>query len=391
MGLGSSGTFGKSVDFALYLHWPYCQSKCPYCDFNSHVSATIDHHRWRNAYLSEIDRLGAETDGRILGSVFFGGGTPSLMPPDLVEALLDRIRATWRVTNDWEVSLEANPGSVEAGRFRAYRTAGVNRLSVGIQALNDADLRQLGRLHSAKEAEAALAIARDTFDRVSFDLIYARQDQSLEAWRKELAHALTVAGDHISLYQLTIEAGTAFGDRLKRGRLGGLPDEDLSVALYQMTQDMCADAGLPAYEVSNHAKEDAQSRHNLAYWHCRDYLGIGPGAHGRLTTAQGRYSTESHRTPGLWLMQVEKSGSGELPRERLLPREQSQEYLMMSLRLIEGIDLKRYEALAGTALDQQKVAELVSLGLVDVGPKRLRATGAGMLVLNSIIRELAVN
>ena len=269
--------------FGLYLHWPFCQSKCPYCDFNSHVASEVDQGRWLRAYLAEIDRSLAETRGRLLQSVFFGGGTPSLMAPATVAAILERIRRSWTVANDWEVTLEANPGSVEAGKFLGFRDAGVNRLSMGLQALNDADLKRLGRLHSVAEAERALDIARQHFERVSFDLIYARQDQTPEAWRAELGRALAMTADHLSLYQLTIEDGTAFGDRHARGKLRGLPDEDRSVALYDITQELCDAAGLPAYEVSNHAGSDAQSRHNLIYWRGGDYVGIGPGAHGRLS------------------------------------------------------------------------------------------------------------
>lgn len=299
----------RNGGFGLYLHWPFCQSKCPYCDFNSHVAATIDQGRWQRAYLSEIRRLGAETEGRVLNSVFFGGGTPSLMEPDLVAAILETVRATWPLANDLEVTLEANPGSVEAGRFRGYRAAGVNRISMGIQALNDADLRKLGRLHTVAEARAAFDVARTTFDRVSFDLIYARQDQPLEHWRSELTEALTMAADHLSMYQLTVEDGTAFGDRFKRGKLRGLPEEELSADMYALTQDLCEAAGLPAYEVSNHARPGAESRHNLIYWRGGDYAGVGPGAHGRLTFPTGRWATEAPRAPAAWLERVERDGT----------------------------------------------------------------------------------
>jgi oxygen-independent coproporphyrinogen-3 oxidase len=304
----------RAGGFGLYLHWPFCQSKCPYCDFNSHVAASIDQRRWQRAYLAEIDRIGAETRGRVLNTVFFGGGTPSLMDPDIVAAVLDRVRATWTVANDWEVTLEANPGSVEAERFRAYREAGVNRLSMGVQALNDTDLRRLGRLHSLDEALGAFETARASFDRVSFDLIYARQDQTPDDWGRELDRALRMAVDHLSLYQLTIEDGTAFGARHAAGGLRGLPDDDRSVALYDMTQDRCAAAGMPAYEVSNHARPGAESRHNLIYWRGGDYAGIGPGAHGRLTLNGQRYATEAPRAPGAWLERVERDGCGEAPR-----------------------------------------------------------------------------
>ncbi|HDR29144.1 radical SAM family heme chaperone HemW, partial [Rhodovulum sp.] len=277
--------------FGLYVHWPFCLSKCPYCDFNSHVAASIDMGEWQRAYLSEIRRIGAETGPRTLTSVFFGGGTPSLMAPDLVAAILDTVRATWPCANDMEVTLEANPGSVEAGRFAGYRDAGVGRVSLGVQALNDADLGRLGRLHSAAEARAAFDIARNTFERVSFDLIYARQDQLLADWQAELGQALALGVDHLSLYQLTIEPGTAFGDRHARGGLRGLPDDDRAADMYLATQEICAAAGLPAYEVSNHARPGAESRHNLIYWRYGDYAGIGPGAHGRLTLDGRRWAT----------------------------------------------------------------------------------------------------
>jgi len=253
----------RAGGFGLYIHWPFCQSKCPYCDFNSHVAASIDQRRWRDAYLREIARVGAETRGRVLQTVFFGGGTPSLMEPEIVAEVLGAVRATWPMVNDPEITLEANPGSVEAGRFRGFRDAGVNRISMGVQALNDADLRRLGRLHSVAEARQAFDIARNCFDRVSFDLIYARQDQTLEQWRAELTEALSMAVDHLSMYQLTIEDGTAFGDRFARGGLKGLPDEDVQADMYAVTQEVCAAHGMPAYEVSNHARPGAESRHNL--------------------------------------------------------------------------------------------------------------------------------
>lgn len=378
----------QSGGFGLYLHWPFCQSKCPYCDFNSHVAANIDQNRWLAAYLTEIDRIGAETQGRILNTVFFGGGTPSLMQPEVVAAVLERVRKTWRTSNDWEVTLEANPGSVEAGRFRGYRDGGVTRISMGIQALNDADLRRLGRLHSVAEARAAFDIARGTFDRVSFDLIYARQHQELDGWRQELGEAMAMAIDHLSLYQLTVEDGTAFGARHAQGGLRGLPEDDLSADMYALTQDICAAAGMPAYEVSNHARHDAQSRHNLIYWRGGDYAGIGPGAHGRLTLGGARWATEAPKAPGAWLSQVEAGRPGELPREAIPLKEQASEYLMMSLRLAEGMDISRYESLAGTPLSDIKINGLCDIGMIDVEAGRVRATSDGRIVLNALIREL---
>ena len=378
----------RNGGFGVYLHWPFCAAKCPYCDFNSHVSAEIDVNRWNRAYLSEIDRIGALTKGRVLNSVFFGGGTPSLMPAELVHSLLDRIRATWPTANDLEITLEANPTSVEAGRFRGYAAAGVNRLSMGIQALNDPDLRRLGRLHSVAEAERAFDIARDTFERVSFDLIYARQDQSLAEWRAELTRALRMAVDHFSLYQLTIEDGTAFGARHAAGGLKGLPHEDLSADMYLITQEICEDAGLPAYEVSNHARPGYESRHNLIYWRYGDYAGIGPGAHGRLTLDGIKTATDTPKAPLRWLEMVESQHNGQISSEPVALRDQALEYLMMGLRLREGIDSDRYARLAGTPLDQATVADLTQLGLLEAAPGRLRATREGRAVLDAILRRL---
>lgn len=375
--------------FGLYLHWPFCQAKCPYCDFNSHVSANIDQARWQAAYLSELDRAAAETKNRVLETVFFGGGTPSLMDPSLVNAIIERIRQNWPMVNDPEISLEANPTSVEAGRFAGYRDAGVNRISMGIQALNDTDLRRLGRMHSVKDARAAFDTARNLFDRVSFDLIYARQDQTLEDWKAELTEALNMAIDHLSLYQLTIEDGTAFGARHAAGGLKGLPDDDTSADMYLLTQEITADAGLGSYEVSNHAREDAQSRHNLIYWRGGDYIGIGPGAHGRLTLNSQKFATETELSPLGWLLNVEKKGSGETLRDTVPSSEQALEYLMMSLRLSEGTDLVRYRNLGGK-LAQDAAQDLVQLGLIEIDETRLRATSQGRPVLNGLLRNLIV-
>ncbi len=374
--------------FGLYIHWPFCQSKCPYCDFNSHVSAQIDQHHWARAYLSEIDRIATETEGRLLNSVFFGGGTPSLMEPALVAALLERVAARWTLSNDVEITLEANPGSVEAGRFRGFAQAGVNRISMGIQALNDTDLRRLGRLHSVAEARAAYDTARSQFARVSFDLIYARQDQTLAAWEAELTEALSMAVDHLSLYQLTIEPGTAFGTRHAAGGLKGLPDDDISADMYLITQDICASHGMPGYEVSNHASDGAQSRHNLIYWRQGDYAGIGPGAHGRLTLGGTRYATQTPLAPQDWLAQVDQMGHGEAPRVAVPPADQAVEYLMMCLRLREGVDMVRYHALAGTPLPDNTLADLAAQGLIRVADGRLAATDQGRPVLNGILRAL---
>ncbi|MGC1429305.1 MAG: radical SAM family heme chaperone HemW [Albidovulum sp.] len=378
----------RNGGFGLYLHWPFCASKCPYCDFNSHVSASIDESRWKSAYLSEIARVGAELPGRVLNSVFVGGGTPSLMSPDLVASVLDAIRATWPQANDLEITLEANPGSVEAGRFRGYAEAGVNRVSMGIQALNDEDLKRLGRLHSVAEARKAFSIARDTFDRVSFDLIYARQHQDLAGWEAELNEAAAMSVDHLSLYQLTIEDGTAFGARHAAGGLKGLPEEDLSADMYLKTQDILDKIDMPAYEVSNHARAGAESRHNLIYWRYGDYAGIGPGAHGRISIGGRRFATETPLAPGAWLKQVEASGNGESMRAEVSARDQAGEFLMMGLRLSDGLDVARFARLAGQEIDQKAIARLQDLDLVRMTGNVMQATSTGRPVLNALIREL---
>ncbi len=373
--------------FAIYLHWPFCQAKCPYCDFNSHVAQHIDQSRWLQAYLTEIDRYADLTQGRVLTSVFFGGGTPSLMNPDVVAAILDRIRQKWPQANDIEITLEANPGSVEAGRFQGYADAGVNRISMGIQALNDRDLQRLGRIHSTSEALAAFDIARKQFDRVSFDLIYARQDQSLEAWKSELKQALSLAVDHLSLYQLTIEQGTAFGDRYNRGGLKGLPPDDLSADMYDATQEICEDAGFIGYEISNHARPNAKSRHNRVYWRYGDYIGIGPGAHGRLTLQGQRFATEAYSNPGFWLDRAHDART-EKERAALTAEDQANEFLMMGLRLSDGIDINRYAELAGQPLSQPRIDHLSDLGMVQSGDGFLKVTRQGRIVLNAVLAEL---
>ncbi len=373
--------------FGLYIHWPFCQSKCPYCDFNSHVVASIDQDRWARAYLSEIERYGQETRGRILKSVFFGGGTPSLMDPSLVHAILDKVRSTWPMTNNPEITLEANPTSVEAGRFQGYRDAGVNRVSMGIQSLNNHDLRALGRLHTAEEAMKAFDIARSVFDRVSFDLIYARQNQTLKDWEAELKQALNMAIDHLSLYQLTIEEGTAFGERYAVGKLRGLPNDDSAADMYDLTQDICGEMGFPSYEVSNHAREGSESQHNLIYWRYGDYVGIGPGAHGRITAGTAKYATESHLMPQMWLSAVETNGIGESVREALSKDDCLVEFLLMGLRLQEGVSLERMNALGGEKYSAN-VVRLTEMGLVETKTGRLCVSAQGRPVLNGVLREL---
>ena len=373
--------------FGLYIHWPFCEAKCPYCDFNSHVTRNIDQNRWKRAYLSEIDRYAEMLPNRVLNTVYFGGGTPSLMDPSVVSGVLERIRKSWPVANDLEVTLEANPGSVEAGRFSAYADAGVSRVSMGVQALNDADLRKLGRIHSVAEAYQAFDIARKFFNRVSFDLIYARQDQTVEAWRSELKEALSMAVDHLSLYQLTIEPGTAFGERFERGKLRGLPDDDRSGDLYEATQEICGTAGLPAYEVSNHAKPGAESRHNLVYWRYGDYCGIGPGAHGRITLDGQRHATEAFWQPGKWLAGVEASEKVE-DQSAIGGQDQADEYLMMGLRLTDGIDARRYKAMSGNDLSANTLIRLEEIGMIVQDRHYIRATAGGRMVLNAVIKEL---
>ena len=377
----------EQAGFGLYVHWPFCEAKCPYCDFNSHVSRSINQKAWRAAYLKELRRAARETQGRVLQSVFFGGGTPSLMEPDTVVEIISDIRRLWPVANDLEITLEANPGSVEAGRFTEFRQGGVNRISMGLQALNDADLKRLGRLHTVAEAMTAFDIARNTFNRVSFDLIYARQGQSLEDWKRELTEALKMAVDHLSLYQLTIEQGTAFGDRYNAGKLRNLPEEDLSADLYALTQDICGDAGFPAYEVSNHARDGAQSRHNLIYWRYGDYAGIGPGAHGRLTLAGTRWATEAFSNPTRWLSGAE-CGDTEKPRVSLSREAQAQEYLLMGLRLKEGVSASRYAALNGTPLSKNVVGTLSDLGMISCDEDVISITNQGFIILNAVIAKL---
>lgn len=373
--------------FGIYIHWPFCQAKCPYCDFNSHVSRSIDNSAWQQAYLSELSTAGDKYSDRRVDSVFFGGGTPSMMPETLVSAILDKINDIWGLSAETEVTLEANPTSIEAARFRGYRTGGVNRVSVGIQSLNDDHLKALGRLHSVQEALSALDVARDVFDRVSFDLIYARQDQSIAQWRHELRTALSFDPDHLSLYQLTIEAGTAFGKLHDAGSLRGLPSDTLAADMYFETQYLCQKAGLPAYEVSNHSRLGSESRHNLIYWRYGDYLGIGPGAHGRLTDGACRCATESFSEPTKWLAQVDKA-SGYSNIGVLSSKDQALEMLMMGLRLNEGVSLDRLNKLSKSLLNNDKISSLQSDGYLEDSSERLIVSQKGRIILNSIIGEI---
>ncbi len=387
--MGSSGSAGKEA-FGVYIHWPFCLSKCPYCDFNSHVRhAAIDEQRFLRAFHREIETVAERVRGRTVSTIFFGGGTPSLMQPSTIAGVLNSIARQWRVAADAEITLEANPTSVEATRFRGYRAAGVNRVSLGVQALDDQVLAEFGRLHTAREALEAVGVARLVFDRYSFDLIYARPNQTPKAWAKELKAALAEAGEHLSLYQLTIEPETPFAALHAAGRLQ-LPDEDTARALYDTTQEICAAHGLPAYEISNHARPGAECRHNLVYWRAQEYAGIGPGAHGRLDIDGERHATATARRPEAWLALVEAEGHGITSDEVLLREERADEFLLMGLRLSEGIELARYEAIAGRTLDPARIATLREHGLVETTETgRLRVTMPGFPVLDAVVADLA--
>jgi putative oxygen-independent coproporphyrinogen III oxidase len=376
--------------FGVYVHWPFCLSKCPYCDFNSHVRhAAIDEARFARAFAAEIAATAARVPDREVTTIFLGGGTPSLMQPETVGAVLDAIARHWRVAPGAEITLEANPTSVEATRFRGYRAAGVNRVSLGVQALDDAALRALGRTHTAAEALAAVATARSIFDRYSFDLIYARGGQSPDAWAAELARAIAEAAEHLSLYQLTIEQDTPFWSLRAAGKLE-LPGDDTARALYDVTQEICAGSGLPAYEVSNHARPGAECRHNLVYWRGQDYAGIGPGAHGRLTIEGRRHATATDKRPEAWLMRVESAGHGLITEEVLTTEEVADEFLLMGLRLAEGIDPQLYTRIAGRSLDPARIAILNQEGAVESTPDgRLRVTASGFPVLDAVVADLA--
>jgi putative oxygen-independent coproporphyrinogen III oxidase len=380
----------RETPFGVYIHWPFCLSKCPYCDFNSHVrQAAIDQPRFVKAFAAEIAATARRAPGRTVSTIFFGGGTPSLMEPATVGAILDAVGRHWTIAPNAEVTLEANPTSVEAARFRGYRAAGVNRVSLGVQSLDDAILKQLGRLHTAQEALAAVAVARTIFERYSFDLIYARPGQTVAAWRTELTRALGEAGEHLSLYQLTIEPETPFAALHAGGKLV-LPNDDLGRDLYDITLDQCAAAGLPAYEVSNHARPGAECRHNLVYWRYHEYAGIGPGAHGRLMVDGARHATATEKRPESWLMRVEASGHGVTTDDELTRDEQADEFLLMGLRLAEGIDPDRYAALAGRSIASERIADLTGHGFVETtADGRLRVTRSGFPVLDAVVADLA--
>ena len=377
--------------FGVYIHWPFCASKCPYCDFNSHVrTGGVDEAGYLAAYLAELATTRGLTGPRATASVFFGGGTPSLMAPATVEAILRAIDQHWPLEAGAEITLEANPSSVEAGRFAGYKAAGVNRVSLGVQSLVADDLRALGRIHTVGEARAALVIATRTFERVSFDLIYARQHQTVAAWRPELAEALDLARGHLSLYQLTIEPETPFAALHAAGKLR-IPDGDLAHDFYSATEEMTARAGLAAYEVSNYAAPGDESRHNLLYWRYGEYAGVGPGAHGRILIEGRRTATRTERNPERWRALVEDGGSGMVERAGLAPREEADEALLMGLRLTEGLDLDRIVALGGVRPNARAIGELAGLGLLSLSAdgRRLAATRDGRLVLNTLTYRVA--
>jgi putative oxygen-independent coproporphyrinogen III oxidase len=383
-------TLDTAPGFGVYIHWPFCAAKCPYCDFNSHVRhQPVDQERFAAAFKTELATMRARTGPREVTSIFLGGGTPSLMKPETVGTVLDAVARHWTVPDGIEVTLEANPSSVEAERFRGYRAAGVNRVSLGVQALNDRDLRFLGRLHNVEEALIAIDLARKTFPRLSFDLIYARPGQTLEDWEKELERAIGYAVDHLSLYQLTIEEGTRFHALHAAGKFE-IPDADLAAELYEVTQDITAARGLPAYEISNHAKPGAESRHNLTYWRYGEYVGVGPGAHGRFVESGRRIVTVAEKMPETWANLVEARGHGVVDGEVLTRSEEADEFLLMGLRLAEGIDLTRYEALSGRGFEPGRLSVLQDEGLVaPIGNSRLRATPSGMIVLDAVVADLA--
>ncbi|WP_041163988.1 radical SAM family heme chaperone HemW [Mesorhizobium opportunistum] len=380
----------RAPGFGVYIHWPFCAAKCPYCDFNSHVRhQPVDQERFAAAFEAELATMRQRTGPREVTSIFFGGGTPSLMKPETVARVLDAVARNWTVPDGIEVTLEANPSSVEAERFRGYRTAGVNRVSLGVQALNDKDLRFLGRLHNVEEALHAIGLAREIFPRLSFDLIYARPGQTPEAWASELEQAIGHAADHLSLYQLTIEEGTPF-HALHAAKKFIIPDNDHAADLYALTQEITTAHGLPAYEISNHARPGAESRHNLTYWRYGEYVGVGPGAHGRFVEHGRRTVTIAERMPETWANLVEAKGHGITGGEILTRSEEADEFLLMGLRLAEGIDLSRYEAFSGRGLSSARLSVLQGEGLVaPIGNTRLRATPAGMIVLDAVVADLA--
>ncbi len=385
----------SSEGFGLYVHWPFCISKCPYCDFNSHVAETVDHRHWREALLAELEHFASRTQGRVLTSIFFGGGTPSLMEPDTIAAIISAARGHWAAADDIEITLEANPGTVDAQRFAAIRSAGIVRLSMGVQALNNAALKFLGRRHSVEDARAAWRTAAKTFARVSFDLIYARPGQTADTWRAELSEALRETASeglsHLSLYQLTMEPGTAMFEAHEHDAFT-LPDEDQAAALYDVTQELCETAGYSAYEISNHAQSGAACHHNLTYWRGGDYVGVGPGAHGRLSTDGATRAVRQIKAPALWLKRVAAHGHGTQEDEELAPDARAEELVMMGLRLTEGLEKARFARLAGRPLDKVinpgALDRLTADGYMTGTGAVLAATAKGRLALNAVLRDL---
>ena len=375
--------------FGVYVHWPFCKAKCPYCDFNSHVRhGGVDAMDFAQGLAAELKHMRALSGPRSLDSVFFGGGTPSLMPPQAVDHVLRTIDDLWGLSDLAEVTLEANPTSIEAENFKGYRASGVNRVSVGVQALNDEDLKALGRQHSSEEAIAAFRLAAKIFPRVSFDMIYARPSQTPEQWRAELTRALAEQQGHMSLYQLTIEPGTAYFDLYERGRLV-TPTDDRAADLYDLTQELTEKAGLPTYEISNHARPGQESRHNLLYWRYGEYAGVGPGAHSRLADGENRRALIAERHPETWRELVRTQGHGMVSDSVVPPVDQASEYLLMGMRIAEGIDMDRYAALAGREIDSSKLAGMKSMGLIKRNGQQLMATADGRKLLNAVIAELA--
>ena len=387
----ASTSSAPAPGFGLYIHWPFCLSKCPYCDFNSHVREQVDQARWRRALLAELAHFAAQTPGRTLTSIFFGGGTPSLMPPETVGALINAARGHWSTAPDLEITLEANPTSVEADRLAAFRDAGVNRVSLGVQALDDGVLKFLGRGHSAAEAIKAVELAAHLFDRFSFDLIYARPGQSVAEWQAELRRGLKLAGDHLSLYTLTIEANTGFAGAVARGAFIP-PDGDANAALYEATQDVCDAAGLPAYEISNHARPGFECRHNLTYWRYGDYVGVGPGAHGRFGTGGEKRATQQWKKPERWLEQVEQAGHGTEAIDSVDLQSRAAEALMMGLRLTEGVYAENFNAVVGaplqTMISAPALRRLIDGGMAGQDASRLWVTAKGRPVLDSVLGAL---
>ena len=377
-----------SSTLSIYIHWPFCEAKCPYCDFNSHVRTSVNQDDWTEAYIKSLDFWAEKTNGKNISSIFFGGGTPSLMSEKSVSRIIETISKLWTCQRNMEVSLEANPSSVEAKKFKAFRQAGVNRISIGVQALNDNDLKRLGRLHTANEAKEAFEIAKDAFDRVSFDLIYARQYQTLQDWEHELLMALNMSVGHLSLYQLTIEDNTRFGELSLRGKLHGLPQDSISIDFYQLTQQICKSQNLNAYEISNHARQGEECQHNLNYWRGGQFIGVGPGAHGRVDYNGQRHLTETSFNPEVWLKQVQTNNIDQFTSERLSSTEQAEEYIMMGLRLEEGLDLDHYHQLSKQKLPKQKLDKLIFENLIHIRSNILKTTKYGKVLTNYVIREL---